>query len=226
MIRKVINGHLVLLGDSILDNGAYTSGGPDVVTHLRGLLPAGWRATLLALDGSLVGDLDGQLSELPADTSHAVVSMGGNNVLMNLDILRLRVRSEPEALVKLGQRVAVFERAYRKAINRLLSLGRETVVCTIYNASLDTAAGAAALGLSSEEAAAALVALTAFNDVILRVSVEAKLRVIELRLVCTEPADYANTIEPSVRGGEKIARAIVRAFGLGVPTAEASRIYF
>ena len=226
MIRKVINGHLVLLGDSILDNGAYTSGGPDVVTHLRGLLPAGWRATLLALDGSLVGDLDGQLSELPADTSHAVVSMGGNNVLMNLDILRLRVRSEPEALVKLGQRVAVFERAYRKAINRLLSLGRETVVCTIYNASLDTAAGAAALGLSSEEAAAALVALTAFNDVILRVSVEAKLRVIELRLVCTEPADYANTIEPSVRGGKKIARAIVRAFGLGVPTAEASRIYF
>ena len=196
MIRKVINGHLVLLGDSILDNGAYTSGGPDVVTHLRGLLPAGWRATLLALDGSLVGDLDGQLSELPADTSHAVVSMGGNNVLMNLDILRLRVRSEPEALVKLGQRVAVFERAYRKAINRLLSLGHETVVCTIYNASLDTAAGAAALGLSSEEAAAALVALTAFNDVILRVSVEAKLRVIELRLVCTEPADYANTIEP------------------------------
>ena len=226
MIRKVINGHLVLLGDSILDNGAYTSGGPDVVTHLRGLLPAGWRATLLALDGSLVGDLDGQLSELPADTSHAVVSMGGNNVLMNLDILRLRVRSEPEALVKLGQRVAVFERAYRKAINRLLSLGRETVVCTIYNASLDTAAGAAALGLRSEEAAAALVALTAFNDVILRVSVEAKLRVIALRLVCTEPADYANTIEPSVRGGEKVARAIFRAFGLGVPTPEASRIYF
>lgn len=221
-----MKGHLVLLGDSILDNGAYTSGGPDVVTHLRGLLPAGWRATLLALDGSLVGDLDGQLSELPADTSHAVVSMGGNNVLMNLDILRLRVRSEPEALVKLGQRVAAFERAYRKAINRLLNLGRETVVCTIYNASLDTAAGAAALGLRSEEAAAALVALTAFNDVILRVSVEAKLRVIELRLVCTEPADYANTIEPSVRGGEKIARAIVRAFGLGVPTAEASRIYF
>jgi hypothetical protein len=27
--------HVVLLGDSILDNGAYTSGGPDVVTQLR-----------------------------------------------------------------------------------------------------------------------------------------------------------------------------------------------
>jgi hypothetical protein len=221
-----MNGHLALLGDSILDNGAYTSGGPDVVTHLRGLLPPEWRATLLALDGSLVGDLDGQLSDLPPDATHLVVSVGGNNVLMNLDILRIRVRSEPEALTKLGQRVAVFERAYRKAINRLVSLGRETVVCTIYNASLDTAAGAAALGLSSEEAAAALVALTAFNDVILRAGFEARLRVIEMRLVCTEPVDYANTIEPSVRGGEKIARAIIRAFGLSASTDEPSRIYF
>jgi len=97
-----MNGHLALLGDSILDNGAYTEGGPDVVTHMRAVLPAGWRATLLALDGSLIGDLDGQLSDLPSDTTHIVVSVGGNNVLMNLDILRLRVRSEPEAPVKLG----------------------------------------------------------------------------------------------------------------------------
>jgi len=35
--------------------------------------------------------------------------------------------------------------------------------------------------------------------------------VVELRLVCSEPADYANPIEPSVRGGAKIARAVARA---------------
>jgi hypothetical protein len=221
-----MNGHLALLGDSILDNGAYTEGGPDVVTHVRAMLPAGWRATLLALDGSLIGDLDGQLSGLPPDTTHVVVSMGGNNVLMNLDILRLRVRSEPEALMKLGQRIAVFERAYRRAIKRVVSLGREMAVCTIYNANLDTAAGAEALGFSSEEAAAALVVLTRYNDAILRVAFEAKLRVIELRLVCTEPADYANTIEPSIRGGEKIARAIMRSLGLATPIADPSRVYF
>jgi hypothetical protein len=221
-----MNGHIALLGDSILDNGAYTSGGPDVVTHLRGMLPAGWRATLLAVDGSLIGDLEGQLSGLPPDTTHIVVSIGGNNVVMDLNILRSRVRSEPEALVKLGYRVALFERAYRVAINRVLSPRREMVVCTIYNASLDTDAGAEAMGFSTEEAAAALVMLTTFNDVILRVAFEAKLRVIELRLVCTEPADYANTIEPSVRGGEKIARAIVLSLGLATPGADPSRVYF
>lgn len=221
-----MHAHIALLGDSILDNGAYTSGGPDVVTHLRGMLPDGWQATLLALDGSLIGDLEGQLSGLPPDTTHVVVSVGGNNVVMDLDILKLRVRSEPEALVKLGQRVAAFEHAYRRAINRVLRLGRETAVCTIYTANLDTEAGAVAMGFTAEEAGAALVMLTTFNDVILRVAFEAKLRVIELRLVCTEPADYANTIEPSIQGGEKIARAIVRSLGLATPSADPSRVYF
>lgn len=221
-----MKGHVALLGDSILDNGAYTEGGSDVITHVRSMLPAGWGATLLALDGSLVADVDGQLSDLPPEATHVVVSMGGNNVLMSLDILRLRVRSESEALMRLGQRIAVFEASYRRTIKRVLRLGRESAVCTIYNANLDKQAGAAALGFSAEEAAAALVILTTFNDVILRVAFEAKLRVIELRLVCTEPADYANTIEPSVQGGEKIARAIIRSFGLATPTADPSRVYF
>lgn len=44
--------HLVLLGDSILDNRAYTLGGPDVISQVRGLLPPDWEATLLAVDGS------------------------------------------------------------------------------------------------------------------------------------------------------------------------------
>jgi len=37
---------------------------------------------------------------------------------------------------------------------------------------------------------------------------------VDLRLVCTEPSDYANPIEPSGSGGAKIARAIVASLGL------------
>jgi hypothetical protein len=33
--------HIVLLGDSIFDNDAYTNGKPDVVTHLRRALAPG-----------------------------------------------------------------------------------------------------------------------------------------------------------------------------------------
>jgi hypothetical protein len=52
-------------------------------------------------------------------------------------------------------------------------------------------------------------ALMVFNDVILRVGIEFGLAIIDLRFVCSSPADYANPIEPSSVGGAKIARAIV-----------------
>ena len=60
-------GHVVLLGDSIFDTGAYVGGAPDVVRQLRAALPAGWRATLLAVDGAVVDSVARQLGGLPAD---------------------------------------------------------------------------------------------------------------------------------------------------------------
>ena len=39
------------------------------------------------------------------------------------------------------------------------------------------------------------------------------LPVLDLRLVCTEAADYSNAIEPSSVGGAKIARAICQIIG-------------
>jgi hypothetical protein len=207
-------GHVALLGDSVLDNGAYTSGGPDVVTQLRTRLPDGWRASLLAVDGSMIADLPSQISKLPPDASHFVISIGGNDVLANMDALGLKVRSAAEALLRIGERVDRFERSYRQAIDRARALRRDTTVCTIYNGNLPAG-----------EAEVARIGLRTFNDVILRVAFENKLAVIDLRLVCSEPADYANPIEPSSRGGEKIARAILRSVGLGKDQPEPSRVF-
>jgi hypothetical protein len=44
---------------------------------------------------------------------------------------------------------------------------------------------------------------------ILRVAIERGLPVIDSRSICTNPADYANPIEPSSIGGDKIAKVIV-----------------
>ena len=60
------------------------------------------------------------------------------------------------------------------------------------------------------------------NDTILRVAFEHGLPAIDLRLICSERADYANPIEPSVHGGAKISRAI-RSFLLG-GSEERSRV--
>jgi hypothetical protein len=50
-----------------------------------------------------------------------------------------------------------------------------------------------------------------FNDVIVRVAFERQVSMIDLRMVCSETADYANPIEPSGPGGLNIAKAILRA---------------
>src|SRR5688500_16133233 len=70
---------IAVLGDSIFDNASYTKGLPDVVTHLRGLLPAGFKASLLAVDGSTTADLGDQVSDIPPDVTRVVLSIGGNN---------------------------------------------------------------------------------------------------------------------------------------------------
>jgi len=207
-------GHVALLGDSIFDNGAYTRGQPDVVTHLRAVLPSGWTASLLAVDGSVTTDLADQLRRVTPDVTHCVISLGGNDALENSDVLGLRVTSMADALTILGGRASLFERTYRAAIEATLKLGHATTLCTIYNGNL-----------SEAEAPLARVALMAFNDVILRVAFEQGISVIDLRLVCCEPEDYANPIEPSGRGGQKIAAAITRSLGIVDEPAAHSRVH-
>src|SRR5262245_30179662 len=123
--------HLVLLGDSIFDNAAYTAGAPDVLTHVRALLPGEWRASLLAVDGSTTRDVPTQAAEVAADATHVVVSIGGNDALLNSDLLNVPVRSTAEALTLFGERIDAFKASYVAALESVLALGRRTTVCTV-----------------------------------------------------------------------------------------------
>jgi GDSL-like Lipase/Acylhydrolase family len=193
--------HVVLLGDSIFDNGAYTNGAPDVITQLRSILPTNWRATLLAVDGHRTEDVRNQVARLPPDASHLVLSVGGNDALAHSDLLEQRATSSRRLLGMLADAQAGFERRYRAVTEVLSRAGFPLAVCTIYNGHF----------LDPEFQRLASTALCVFNDVIIRVAFERGLSVIDLRLICTDPADYANPIEPSSAGGIKIARAIASA---------------
>ena len=206
--------HIALLGDSIFDNRSYTTGEPDVVSHLRDILPSPWRASLCAIDGSTTADLKRQLPTVPTDVSHFVISLGGNDALLNSDLLAMPVTSTTNALKLFANRVALFEAAYRAAIEEALEYGRQTTTCTIYNGNL-----------GPDEAAVARIALMMFNDVILRVAFERRLPVIDLRSICNEAADYVYSIEPSGRGGRKIAEAIARSIGEIDDRATHSRVF-
>jgi lysophospholipase L1-like esterase len=207
--------HVVLLGDSIFDNGAYTRGGPDVVTQLRGLLPDGWRATLLAVDGDTTAGIARQVARVPADAQHLVVSVGGNDALGQTGLVERAAQSAAQVLGWLADAAEAFERDYRAALARVLALGRPTTVCTIYDGSFPDRAYQRIVR----------TALAVFDDVVLRAAFALGLPVIELRLVCTEPGDYANPIEPSSQGGAKIAAAIARAVGAAPSPDAASRVH-
>lgn len=191
--------HIVLLGDSIFDNARYTLGALDVISQVRKLLPASWRATLLAVDGSITDNISSQLKGLPGDASHLVLSVGGNDAIMSSGILRAPADSTSQALTQLAEVSKTFEERYRRVVGECRKFGLPLTICTIYNGCFPDADYQRLIS----------TALMVFNDVIMRVGIEFGLSVIDLRFVCSSPADYANPIEPSSVGGEKIARAIL-----------------
>ena len=192
--------HVVLLGDSIFDNAAYVRGGPDVIRQLREVLPTGWTGTLRAVDGAVTGSVPRQLQGLPPDATHLVVSVGGNDALGNIGVLDDASRSIADALNRLAGIGDGFERGYRAMLDVVLARALPTALCTIYDPRYP----------DPRMQRLAVAGLTIFNDAITRQAFARGLPLIDLRLVCDEDADYANPIEPSSRGGEKIARAIAR----------------
>ena len=164
--------HIVLLGDSIFDNSAYVSGGPDVVRQLRGKLPEGWKASLLAVDGATTRSVPPQLSRLPKDSTHLVLSVGGNDALGASHLLGAGVRSVADAVGLLGEAQDLFAQSYEAMLEAVLAPGLPTALCTVY----DTPQ-------TSPQQRIIRTALAIFNDVITRAAFSRALPLIDLRLI-------------------------------------------
>ena len=196
--KETGGNHIVLLGDSILDNGAYIGAGPDVIEQVGKRLPAGARATLGAVDGAVVSAVRLQLQIAPEDATHFVVSAGGNDALHHAGLLDEKVSSVADALDKLAAVRESFARDYRTMLDDVVARGLPVAVCTIYDARFP----------DLKQRRRASLGLTIFNDCITREASARGLALIDLRLILTADSDLANPIEPSVSGGAKIANAI------------------
>jgi len=191
--------HLVLLGDSIFDNAPYVPGEPAVVDQVRAALPPGWQATLLAVDGHVTVDVQRQMERLPGDATHLIVSAGGNDALAVSWKLYEKTGNVAQGIEVLHEIGRSFRRHYQAMLKSVLSVGKPTALCTIYD-------GIPVLSKAERSA------LTQFNDVITREAFASGLPLIDLRLVCDDTRDYSSLspIEPSVRGGAKIAAVVAR----------------
>ncbi len=191
--------HIILLGDSILDNASYVRFNSDVINILRSMLPDGWKATLLARDGSRINDIIYQLQLLPEDASFLVLSVGGNDALSRADILSESASSVSGVLLQLADMQDEFRNNYRKMLKNILSYNLPTLICTIYYPRFP----------DPYLQRMAKLALSIFNDCIISEAIASHSRLIDLRLIFDEDKYYATPIEPSEKGGEKLAGAIL-----------------
>ena len=120
------------------------------------------------------------------------------DALQTEGVLSKPVADVGQALLVMADVREAFQRTYSAMLDAVLAVGKPTAVCTIYDPNFD----------DDIEQRAAVLALEGFNGVITRAAVLHGLPVIDLRVLFDNPKDYANPIEPSVLGGEKLALAI------------------
>jgi lysophospholipase L1-like esterase len=196
---------IVLLGDSIIDNGAYVrSGEPDVARQLQERLP-GATVVKRALDGAKVDDVLGQLNDLTSEDI-IVLSVGGNNALEHVGLLEQSSKVKYlGALNKLWDIRKGFEAQYRRLMERIAEKQPDPTKVTVMTVYDPCFVGSS---YPEEYQKAAEAAVSMFNDVIQREAASMGYTVIELRELFTDKGDYANPIEPSAQGGDKIAEAL------------------
>lgn len=205
---------IILLGDSIFDNAPYVINQPCVTDQLREITPDDVGVSLFAVDGDFVKNIKTQLERVPEQATHLFVSAGGNDALSYYQELLNDYRSSESLFEKWSQIQADFRVEYRAMLERVRAFECHTAVCTIYDAVPDL-----------EQIA--ITALSFFNDVILAEAITAGLPVVDLRRVCTEREDYSHLspIEPSFKGGEKIAEVLNRLFREHDFSTRTTRIY-
>ncbi|GAD79529.1 SGNH/GDSL hydrolase family protein [Vibrio ezurae] len=207
---------VVLLGDSIFDNAPYVNQGESVSEQLQNLMDNDNlgehkpQVNLLAVDGNCLHHVEEQLRKLTIDpVTHyfPFVSCGGNDLLyLNLaGLMDEPIENVGEALDTLFHIREKFRSTYQAMLDTMESkfanhpFCDDITLCTVYD-KIPT--------LSNQEKCA----LGLFNEVILHEAKTRNLSVLDLRVLCDQPEDYApvSPIEPSKYGAEKIAKQIYR----------------
>lgn len=220
---------IYLLGDSIIDNAPYVNKNEkDVVSHLNSMFKCDTQIIInnRAVDGHTMKDLlDNQLSDEGLnEATHIVTSIGGNDLLQNISFLQMtsnlsEVMDKDARIGKWGARELnpsrnkVFEETYFEIIKpmqqdyesivaNLSNYRAKLLLCTVYEGDLVDSDEFSDVIYSSK------TMLSIFNDLVYRTAQKYSCEVLELRDIFVSSEDYANPIEPSHIGGEKLAKAI------------------
>ena len=199
---------IILLGDSILDNQPYVARfQPSVITQLRRKIRhrgEPWEARRRAVDGATIGNvIMDQIPHIPEDATILVLSAGGNDGLRFLNDHWAEMMNPCRWFSLLSQFTELFSEGYAQMAERIRekadALGAKVAVCTIY---VPRWRFPFVSMLTS-------VAIRYMNSVIKREAKKHGFDVIDVYSLFSEAKDYANPIEPSIYGGDKITHNII-----------------
>lgn len=197
---------VVLFGDSIIDNKTYVSHGEfSVLEHLENI--SNYEYIQVAYDGHTTFDVQNKQLHLSTieKPSHIVLSVGGNDLLQNLSYLSNGPMSNVnEAITGIQQHIfEPLEQRFETIIEELSSQRANLLICTVYEGDLGRTDEFKDVLDSSK------IMVSSLNDIVYKTAKKYKADVLELREIFISSDDYANPIEPSHIGGEKLAKSIV-----------------
>eukprot|EP01084_Bolivina_argentea_P135313 238462_1 len=201
--------HIVLIGDSILDNKNYVPRQSlSVIKQLKAKIsPFKWKGTNCAVDGAITSHvLRDQITTIPNDATTIVLSSGGNDGLDKLhdlsmdrnswwpwNLLRILYNTRKEFQIVYAETLKAIKTGFPKA---------KVICCTIYYPQFQDYH--IFIQIISN------IGINLMSNVIINTCLQyGNIPIIDLRHVFDKKEDYANSIEPGVPGGDKITNNII-----------------
>lgn len=195
--------HIVLLGDSTLDNGRYLNlakGELSVEKQLMKIcMERQWDMTVLAQDGSLLDDVrQRQVPVIPEGATHIILSASGNDLLSLLNHMVVSNFTLSSMYATIGAGLTQVAEDYRQLLCQLKGLGCHLAICTLYKPNFNHLFFKSLAGFG----------LGLHNSRIRQISVELDCSVIDFSSMFDSEDDFANPLELSTRGGSKLTQNI------------------
>jgi len=195
--------HVVLLGDSTLDNGRYLNLAKGELSVEKQLMKVcmerHWDMTVLAQDGSMLEDVrTRQLPLIPEGATHIVLSASGNDLLSLLNQMVVANFTLSSMYGTIGTGLLEVAESYRSLLDQLKTYGCHLAICTLYRPNFNHLFFKSLAGFS----------LGLHNSRIKQISVDVDCSVIDLSNMFDSEEDFANPLELSTVGGSKLVENV------------------
>src|ERR1039458_10136592 len=206
--------HVVLLGDALLD--AYSSIDKTPGKFEDALLPGTRDQWKISVVSAAEVERAGPTLVLPRDATHAIIFIEGNYAIEQSGLLHSRPDAYGQMLEQLSLAADEFERTLERLIHVAKAARLVIMACTMFQPNYKDP-------VCQRTACAALAV---FNDRVTKRAAEARVSLIDLRLICNEPDDYDKPTQLSKSGLQNAAKLIPFAMFELDAGARRSEVFF